>query len=117
MSCCDYVDANGEWDLSAVNRHILAALGAKRLHSLTPTDLRSLNIELAEGLAPRTVHYIRAVPRSALSQAVREGLVQRNVAALVRPPRAPRREVAALTIEAARALLQTARTTACTPCG
>jgi integrase len=69
-----------------------------------------MNTKLAEGLAPRTVHYIRAVLRSALSQAVREGLVQRNVAALVRPPRAPRREVTALTVEEARTLLQTART-------
>ena len=52
------------------------------------------------------MHDLRAV----LSQAVREGLVQRNVAALVRPPRAPRREVTSLTIEEARTLLQTART-------
>ncbi len=76
----------------AVDRHIVPVLGGKRLHSLTPADVRSLmNAKLAEGLAPRTVHYLRAVLRSALSQAVREGLVQRNVAALVRPPRAPRR--------------------------
>ncbi len=76
----------------AVDRHIVPVLGGKRLRSLTPADVRSLmNAKLAEGLAPRTVHYLRAVLRSALSQAVREGLVQRNVAALVRPPRAPRR--------------------------
>ncbi|MEV6491496.1 site-specific integrase [Actinoplanes sp. NPDC051633] len=94
-----------------VNRHIVPAIGGKRLHSLTPADVRSLlNAKLAEGLAPRTVHYIRAVLRSALSQALREGLVQRNVAGLVRPPRAPRREVQALTVEEARLLLQTART-------
>ena len=69
-----------------------------------------MNAKLVEGLSPRTVQYLRAVLRSALSQAVREGLVQRNVAALVRPPRAPRREVTSLTIEEARTLLQTART-------
>jgi integrase len=93
-----------------VHRHIIPVVGGKRLHSLTPADVRTLmNAKLSEGLAPRTVHYIRAVLRSALSQAVREGLVQRNVAALVRPPRAARREVTALTVEEARSLLQTAR--------
>ena len=53
---------------------------------------------------------IRAVLRSALAQALRDGLVQRNVAALARAPRAPRREVASLSFEEARTLLDAART-------
>jgi integrase len=94
-----------------VNRHIIPAIGGKRLRSLTPADVRSLmTAKLAEGLAPRTVHYIRAVLRSALSQAVREGLIQRNVAGLVRPPRAPLKEVTSLTVAEARTLLDTAST-------
>lgn len=93
-----------------VNRHIVPLLGAKRLHSLAPADVRHLmNAKIAEGLSPGTVHYIRAVLRSALSQAMRDGLVQRNVAALVKPPRAKRKEIRALTPEEARTLLRTAR--------
>jgi integrase len=95
-----------------VERHIVPTLGNRRLHSLTPADVRALLAgKLGEGLAPRTVQYIRAVLRSALSQAMRDGLVQRNVAALVRPPRAPRSEVTSLTFDEARALLHCSRTT------
>jgi integrase len=93
-----------------VNRHILPALGGKRLHALTPADIRTLLAsKLNEGLAPSTVQYIRAVLRSALAHAMRDGLVQRNVAALVRPPRAPRKEVKPLQFEEARTLLHAAR--------
>jgi integrase len=93
-----------------VTRHIMPLLGAKRLRQLTPADVRALlTAKLAEGLLPRTVQYIRAVLRSALSQAMRDGLVQRNVAGLVKPPRAPRHEVTALTPDEARTLLRTAR--------
>jgi integrase len=93
-----------------VARHIVPVLGNRRLHSLTPADVRTLMVrKLGEGLAPRTVQYIRAVLRSALTQAMRDGLVQRNVAALVRPPRAPRHEVASLSFKEARTLLHAAR--------
>lgn len=94
-----------------VERHIVPALGAKRLRGLTPADVqRLLNAKTAEGLAPRTVHYIRSVLRSALTDAVREGRVQRNVAALARSPRAPRRRASVLDADEARSLLGTART-------
>jgi integrase len=65
--------------------------------------------KLLEGLSPTTVQYVRAVLRSALAHAIREGLVQRNVAALVRPPRAPRKEVKPLEFEEARTLLAAVR--------
>jgi integrase len=95
-----------------VQRHIIPIIGNRRLHSLTPADVRDLlSRKLGEGLAPRTVQYIRAVLRSALSQAMRDGLVQRNVAALVRPPRAPRSEVTSLTFDEAKALLHHSRGT------
>jgi integrase len=52
-----------------VNRHILPALGNKRLYALTPADIRTLMAKkLSEGLAPTTVQYIRAALRSALTQ-------------------------------------------------
>jgi len=92
-----------------VKRHILPTLGGKRLHALTPTDIRTLLAgKLNKGLAPSTVQYIRAVLRSALAQAMRDGLVHRNVAALVRPPWAPRQEVKPLRFEEARTLLTAA---------
>jgi len=68
------------------DRHIVPAIGGKRLNALTPAGVRKvLNDKTTAGLAPRTVSYIRAVLRSALSQAVRDGLSQRNVSALAKP--------------------------------
>src|SRR5690606_32346593 len=83
-----------------VHRHFVPVLGGRRLHSLTPAGVRSLMVrKLGEGLEPRTVQCIRAVLRSASAQAVRHGLLEGTVAARVRPPRAPRHEVASLSFE------------------
>lgn len=68
---------------ACVQRHLLPALGRKRLRDLTPLDVRTaLNRKLKTGLSPLTVKYMHSALRPGLSQAVRDGLVQRNAAAL-----------------------------------
>ena len=50
--------------------------------------------ELARGRSPATVHATHRTLRTALGCALREGLVSRNIAALAKPPRVVRRQVA-----------------------
>lgn len=98
-----------------VRRHIVPAVGGRRLDRLTPADVReflaSKSVETsARGrpLSPRTVQYLHAILRRALEQARREELVHRNVAALVSPPRVVREEVQPLSPKEATRLLETA---------
>jgi integrase len=74
-----------------VRRHIVPALGRKRLRELNAPDIRRFITNLRKrpsqspgrhdsALAPRTVNHIHAVLRNALEQAVREDLLARNVA-------------------------------------
>jgi integrase len=87
-----------------------ANLAKRTLTRLQPIDVETRMAELvARGLAPATARHARAVLRRALNDAMREGLLNRNAAALARPPRAPGREMRALSAsEAARLLEATA---------
>src|SRR5216684_8593317 len=82
-----------------------------RLAKLTPQHVHSLVTQkVREGrLSPRTIQYMHSVLRAALNQAVRWRMVHYNAAAMVSTPRVTRREVLALTPEAARRLLDAAR--------
>jgi integrase len=61
---------------------VVPALGARRLNSLTPPQVREAMAALTRaGLAPRTVAYARAVLRRALNQAVMDGVIANNPAA------------------------------------
>ncbi len=89
-----------------IDGHIIPALGTETLGGMTPqTVQRFLNGRSKAGLAPRTVGQIRAILRSALGQAVAWGYIERNVAALAKPPRIGKQEIASLTAEHARALI------------
>jgi len=89
-----------------VRIHAVPSIGRVKLVALGPQHLSRLYGERIEaGLSPATVHHIHAVLHKALSQAVRWNLVQRNVADLVDSPRAERREMAVLTGEQVRTLL------------
>jgi hypothetical protein len=94
-----------------VRLHILPTLGRVRLAKLTPQHVHSLVTQkVREGrLSPRTIQYMHSVLRAALNQAVRWRMVHYNAAAMVSTPRVTRREVLALTPEAARRLLDAAR--------
>lgn len=89
-------------DLQPQLGHIpLAQLGPEHVHVM----MRALE---ARGLAPRTILYARAVLRRALRLALRWDLVTRNSAALVDPPRLPRRETEHLSAEQVRRLVAAA---------
>ncbi|MHB1534146.1 MAG: tyrosine-type recombinase/integrase [Acidimicrobiales bacterium] len=93
-----------------VRLHLEPTLGRKRLSQLSVADVDAVWAAKREaGYKPNSVRIMRAVLRRALGQAEREGLVQRNVAAISQPPRISQSEGRSLTIDQARALLDTAR--------
>lgn len=92
-----------------VRLHIIPTLGKMTLTALTPQHLQRLYADRLEaGLSPTTVHHLHAALHKALDQAVRWNLVARNVADLVDPPRDRHFEIATLSPEQARTLLDTA---------
>jgi site-specific recombinase XerC len=93
-----------------VRRHIIPAIGSKKLRTLAVVDVRNL-VQLLQqaGLGRRSVQYTHAVLRAGLQNAMRDELVMRNVAKLVRIP-APQYEVGlGLSIERARLLLTSSK--------
>lgn len=92
-----------------VRLHAEPALGKVALPRLAPQHLQRLYADrLAAGSSPTTVHHLHAMLHRALKQAMRWNLVQRNVAELVDPPRVHRFEIAPLSPEQARKLLEAA---------
>lgn len=93
-----------------VERHIIPAIGKKRLRDLTVLDVDHLLHEKYDaGLSDSTVQRIRMMLVKALRHAERRDLVTRNVAALTDLRRAKHREGRSLTPEQARALLEVAK--------
>jgi integrase len=96
------------WDRceEQVRLHLVPTLGRRPLARLTPEDVqRALTQLLAQGLSAGTVLRAHAVLRQALDQAVKWGRIPTNVASLVRPPRAPHREMRTLSPDQARELV------------
>lgn len=74
--------------------HVLPDLGHVELAKLTPEDLEQLYARrLAAGAAPMSVRHVHSVLYAMLGRAERRGSVHRNVAALVKPPKAVRRDM------------------------
>jgi len=96
---------------SAVETHIVPAIGAMKLERLTPAVVQRFYADLREdGVGDRTRQKVHAVLHRALASAVRLQLLQSNPAALDEDApkyRAPEREP--LTLEQARALLDAAK--------
>ncbi len=91
-------------------RHLLPAIGRVKLSRLTPGHVRGLYREkLDAGLAPRTVQYIHRTLTKALKQAVADGMIPRNVCAAVKPPQPRKAEIAPLSRDQARTLLEAVR--------
>lgn len=64
-----------------IEKHLIPALGRKRVGQLTVSDLDSFaSQKLLDGYAPATVNRVRETLRSALSTAVRQDRLTRNVA-------------------------------------
>lgn len=89
-----------------VNQHLIPALGRLPLGKLAPQQVRNfMQAKLAEGYSARSVKHYRDTLRAALNVAVRDGLLLRNPAALVTPPRQPKRTIVAFGPEQARRFL------------
>jgi integrase len=91
-----------------VERHLVPALGQKRLDKLTPREVQSFLGQLSDRMAPGSVVKIHGVLRSALSDAQRLDLVPRNVAKAAKPPSLQAAKRRALTVAEARRLLAAA---------
>lgn len=91
-----------------INLHIAPYIGKIRLENLKPVDVQRLYVKLQQegrkdgkegGLHPRTVLHIHRCLHKALTVAVRWGYVARNVCDAVEPPKPPRPQHSALTVE------------------
>src|SRR4051794_2929626 len=95
---------------AVIRVHLIPGLGRKKLHRLSPSDVRRFLAERrSAGLSATTVKQLHAVLRSALSHAVREDLIPRNVARLVMVPTPGSAELRPLDVDEARRLLDAAR--------
>jgi excisionase family DNA binding protein len=73
---------------TAVEKHLVPAIGGQRLDRLEPEHLESLYRRMvAAGAKPATAHQVRRTVRTALGEAQRRGHIARNPAQLARPPR------------------------------
>lgn len=89
--------------------HLLPRLAKVPLAKLGPLHVQRLQSEmLAAGSAPKTVRNVHALLSGALDRAMRYRLISANPASLVQPPRTARREMTALTLTEARAVLKVA---------
>jgi hypothetical protein len=94
----------------AVKRHLVPALGARRVRELSADDVaRFLQDKAAAGYARASLDKLRGVLVQVLRHAERQGLVVRNVASLVPTPAGPRAPGRSLTLAQANDLLTTAR--------
>lgn len=91
------------WYRSAVERHIVPALGHVRLDRLTATQIEAFLAEKANngrldgsgGLGATSVRRLSVTLRKALDAAVRKGLLRVNPADLADRPKVPRKDVTA----------------------
>src|SRR5215204_1218008 len=94
----------------AIEPHIKPALGRIKLKDLNPAQIRWFYRDrLDSGLSPATVHKQHVVLHKALKAAVADDLIPRNAAAGLKLPRITREEIAPLTEEESRRLLEAAR--------
>jgi integrase len=81
-----------------LKRYVFPRLGNVRLDQLTPQHVQRLYSTLAQrGLSTTTIRLVRAPLHQALKQAAAFGLISKNPAEHVKPPKAKRKEMQALT--------------------
>lgn len=98
--------ANTRW---AVDKHLVPALGARRLAELTPEDIEDWLAGLAHsGYSRSTLARLHGTLTRALDWGQARGMVGRNVSKLVTTPTGPTRQRRALTVEESRRLLDAA---------
>jgi integrase len=89
-----------------VELHLVPELGGYRVGELTVPTVQAYLRRMGETLSPQSVAHHRAVLRRALNVAVRWRILERNVAALAEGPHVERRELAVLSADQVRQLLQ-----------
>src|SRR6266567_2316720 len=94
---------------SAINCHLIPALGHIKLQRLTVGHLQAFYAEKAGKLKPATLAGINAALSGALEDALIQGFIGRNVAKLVDLPSVERYEGQVLSVEQAKKLLEVAR--------
>jgi integrase len=97
-----------------INRHILPALGDRRLHEVTRADIKRLIASLiAQGRKKQTIHNILTPLKEAYHHAIDDGIVTMNPATsmgrLVTTRESAGSHIDPLTAEEVRTLLQTAQ--------
>jgi integrase len=76
-----------------LDKHILPALGAKRIDRLRPADIDRFYASLRGSLAPASVRKVHTILRSALGQAVKWRMLTSNPVASATPPRVEKRPI------------------------
>jgi integrase len=95
---------------ASLEKHVIPRIGSVRLARLTPGDVQRVYSHcLSGGLSLSTVRRVHAIVHKALEQATKWGLVARNVAHLVQAPRPEHHEIATLSRDHVRAVLDAAR--------
>jgi integrase len=91
-----------------VERYIVPSIGGIALVKLEPADVSRMTREVAaRGVSATTTRYAVAVLRIALGRALKDGRVIRNVARLIDLPKPVRPELAPLSADEARTLVET----------
>lgn len=93
----------------AVRRQLVPALGHIALRDLRPEHVEAMIADLARTMTPKGIRNAVTLLRQVLDEAEARDYVRRNVARLVKPPRLPRRQRQAVTVEDVRALLAAVR--------
>ncbi|MBD0325229.1 MAG: tyrosine-type recombinase/integrase [Pyrinomonadaceae bacterium] len=89
-----------------LNRYVRPMIGSRKLRDVRPLEVQKLYSDMQErGLSPRSVRYTHAVLSSAFKQAVRWQMLVSNPCKAVELPRMVRREMEALSPEAANLFL------------
>lgn len=93
-----------------IRQRLVPQLGRIKLDALRPTDVQNCyNGLLARGLSAYSVLQAHRLLHKALDDAIKLDLVVRNVTQAVDAPRAPRREMATLSVAQLNALFETAQ--------
>jgi hypothetical protein len=93
----------------AIHRHLIPALGSKRLRALRPEDVDHMLLTRAQaGMAKNSLVRLRSVRNRALRNAQARGKLDWNAAAVVDVPDAPVSEGRSFTVDEAKRLLKAA---------
>lgn len=90
---------------TSIDRHIVPAIGSKRLDKLTPAHIRSMHTRIG---ARRSAEKAHVILQKALKDAIREQMLTQNVAELLDKPRYKKTKRTSLSVELAKRIITTA---------